>query len=372
MLWQVRAATVLFMLSLAVAAAFRPATEYWLRRGRSPAVALLMTYGLTVLLVGALLVTFGGALVVELGSLVDDLSAGYEVARLAWPEEGNAVQRLIADQLPPLALLYNVLSGEQATDLARMVAGVATDLFDTLGSVVIVVILSAYWSLGHVQFERLWLSLLAAEHRARARDIWRETERQVGAHVRSEAFTSLVVVALLWPGYRLLGVQHAAIAALLAGFLRLIPWLGVPLVLLVSLGVGLGEGLVCGVCPALYAGLVLAGVEIAARRMLLERRRTTSLITAFMVIALGWTFGLGGAILAPLLSLALQHIVVGMLQPLLTSPVSEPLDEADDLRGRLERVRERMIQEGTAATPATANLLQRLEGLMDRADSLRE
>jgi predicted PurR-regulated permease PerM len=371
-LWRVHLAVVLFLLSLAVAAAFHPAMDYlMLQRRISRPAALLLTYGLVLLTLGVFIFVFGGAFIVEIGLLADDLAMGYETARMTWPRDGNALQRLIAQQMPAIDLFYDLLAGEQVATIAQEVASAATGLFDVLGRVVIIVILSAYWGLDHIRFERLWLSLLPARQRARAREIWRDTESAVGAYIRRETLQSLLLVVFLWPGYRLLGLQQVTILALVAGALRLIPWLGVPLVLLISLGVGMGQSISCSICPVLYAGAVLAGIQVAVRRLLPVQQRFSSLFTAFIVVAMTWVFGLLGALLAPLLSLALQTVGRHLLGPALTPEMPESPDAMDELTRRLEQARARIAGESETMTPAIANLMQRLEGLVERTNALR-
>jgi predicted PurR-regulated permease PerM len=175
----------------------------------------------------------------------------------------------------------------------------------------------------------------------------------------------------LWPGYRLLGLQQVTILALVAGALRLIPWLGVPLVLLISLGVGMGQSISCSICPVLYAGVVLAGIQIVVRRLLPVQQRISSLFTALAIVAMTWVFGLLGALLAPLLSLTVQTVGRHLLWPTLTPEMPESPDAMDELRRRLEQARARISGEAETVTPATANLMQRLEGLVERANALR-
>ncbi|MCZ7672142.1 MAG: AI-2E family transporter [Chloroflexi bacterium] len=69
----------------------------------------------------------------------------------------------------------------------------------------VILFLSLYWSLDRVRFERLWLSLLPPEQRARARDIWQTIESDLGSYIRSEVAQSLLAGLLLGLGYWALG-----------------------------------------------------------------------------------------------------------------------------------------------------------------------
>ena len=60
------------------------------------------------------------------------------------------------------------------------------------------VALSAYWSASREAFERLWLSLVPAPQRPRARDVWRAVEGAVGSHVRGELAVSVLSACWCW------------------------------------------------------------------------------------------------------------------------------------------------------------------------------
>ena len=90
------------------------------------------------------------------------------------------------------------------------------------------VAISAYWSTSREAFERLWLSLVPAPQRPRARDVWRGVERAVGSHVRGELAVSVLSALVLAVVFRLACLPLPMLPALAAGVLRLIPFFGVP------------------------------------------------------------------------------------------------------------------------------------------------
>ncbi len=110
---------------------------------------------------------------------------------------------LLLGRLPPAAALYHAIGGARPTLLLDQALGVTRNTIDVTAQAVVVVALSAYWSTSREAFERLWLSLVPAPQRPRARDVWRAVERAVGSHVRGEVAASVLAALVLAVIFRL-------------------------------------------------------------------------------------------------------------------------------------------------------------------------
>src|SRR5690242_17759692 len=100
LIWQFISAIVLFLLSLAVAAALRPLINSLTGRYVPKRIALGTIY---FLLTAAILSSFwmiGTPLLDELQMATDDSIAAYERAKVEWPQSGTAFQQALAEQLP--------------------------------------------------------------------------------------------------------------------------------------------------------------------------------------------------------------------------------------------------------------------------------
>ncbi len=100
------------------------------------------------------------------------------------------------------------------------------NVIDVVGASLLVLALSAYWSASHESFERLWLSLVPAPQRPRARNIWRGIEASVGAHLRAELAESTVATLLVAIAFRLAHLPTPILPALAVGVLRMVPFGG--------------------------------------------------------------------------------------------------------------------------------------------------
>ena len=94
------------------------------------------------------------------------------------------------------------------------------------------IILSIYWTIDRLHFERLRQSLLPVNSRVRWRRISREIEDDLGRYIRSEAVQALLAGITLYIGYSLLGMPLLTLLAVFGAISWLIPWLGAGIALI--------------------------------------------------------------------------------------------------------------------------------------------
>jgi predicted PurR-regulated permease PerM len=303
----------------------------------------------------------------ELQVFADSLAQTYDRMWAEWPK-GSEFQKLIIQQLPPPTELYASFSPEKQNSALEGIFGFTMVSASFLGELVTVIILSLYWSIDRVHFERLWLSVLPVEARARARNIWRSIERDFGAYVRSEVLQSLFAGILLGIGLWLMGIRYPMLLALFAALAWLVPWLGGVLAVLPVALTGLSQNLGLGIFAAAYAIGVLFFLEFYIEPRFIRRNQYSSLLTILLIIALVEPFGLLGLIVAPPLAAAVQLIFRYNLE---TRPIPENLKEAEQisqLRARLVMIRRIAAQNPDEIEPQTRSLIGRLEALIERAD----
>lgn len=369
LIWQFISAIVLFLLSLAVAAALRPLINSITGRYVPKRIALGVIY---FLLTAAILSSFwliGTPLVDELQRATDESIAAYDRAKAEWPETGTAFQQALAEQLPPSADLYRVLVSEQSIPALASVFGVAQNFLSTLGQIAVILILSLYWSADQFRFERLGLSLLPQEHHTRALHIWRSMETGVGEYLRSELVQSVLTGLLLWLGYSVLGIQYPVLLALWGAIVRLIPWFGAVIAVLPALVIGIGISSTVGILATLYTIGILLMLNLVIEPRFFPRYKYSSLLIVLFVIALAETIGFIGVILAPPLAVAVQ-ILFQHLYPLPELTASQVSEQVVELRKRLLELRRRIQN---SRRRESIRLVERLQRLVRRtSDYLQE
>ncbi|RPI84060.1 MAG: AI-2E family transporter, partial [Chloroflexi bacterium] len=112
LLYEFRYALLIFVLSLAVAAVFRPIIRRFQKAGIPNVLSIILPYILGFGILGTLLY-FGGAFLLEdLRELSDEFALDYARFRQS-AEDGTRLQQVIAAQLPPVEVLYESIAGEQ-------------------------------------------------------------------------------------------------------------------------------------------------------------------------------------------------------------------------------------------------------------------
>ena len=254
LLWQFRSVAMLFVFALALAAAMRRPIDYLSSRRLPRGLAVSLTYLIGLGLLGGLLFLLSDALIVEGQAASRGFAAAWEQLRTAWPA-GSPLQQFIAQQIPQPDEIYGAVQSALNLQLVQTGLGLTLGVVEAFSRIALVLVLSIYWSIDRDRFERLWLSMLQAERRIRARGVWQGIEDGVGAYLRSTALQFVASGILLALGYRLLGLDAPVTVALLAAVIALIPLLGWALAIIPAALVGLIGG------PALGAarGVVYPG-----------------------------------------------------------------------------------------------------------------
>jgi putative permease len=365
LLWQFREVIFLFLFSLFVAAALRPLANRLVRRGFSLGQGMLITYlsGLLILLLAGFL--FGSTLGAELQEMGDRAALAYELVHPRWVE-GELWQQAIANRLPDASQLAKILT-EESDSVARILFGVAQSLVTFLAAVVIILVLGIYWSVDQTRFERLWLSLLPADRRTWARNLWQAIEAGVGAYIRSELIQAGLAFLLLGLGYLLVGLPYPLTLALLGAVAWLIPLIGALFIVVPVWLVGMGSSWVVAVAAVVYTLFVLLLLERVIEPRLFRQRRYSTILVILTLVVMAQVLGIVGLILAPTVAAALQILFTALLA------TREKRDHVPvqiaELEQRLQNVRANYIQQAQPIPPEIDNMISRLQRLIQQTQA---
>lgn len=370
LIWQFSSAIVLFLLSLAVAAALRPVINTITGRNVPKRLALGIVYALLVAAIASFFFLTTPALLDELQRATDDFVSNYDRAKAEWPQRGSVFQQTLAEQLPPSTDFYQALTSPEGVPALAGVFGLAQNFFSTLGQIAIIIILSLYWSSDQFRFERLALSLLPEEHHPKALHVWRSVESGVGSYLRSELIQSVFTGLLLWVGFSALGIRYPVLLALWGAIVRLIPWFGALIAVLPALFLGIGISSTIGLLATVYTVGILLFLKLVIEPRFFPRNKYSSLLVVLFVIALAETFGFIGVVLAPPLAVAVQ-ILFQHLYPFPDLTVTnEASEEVVGIRKRLLELRRRVQ---TSRKRESVRLIDRLQRIARRTtDYLQE
>lgn len=367
LLWQFRVILALFIVSLFVAAAVRPEIVRLNKRGLSAAVSRFIAYSL---LIGAFLLVIyvlSEPFSREVQLLSNRTAIAYQFRYNQWLT-GNEWQQSLANRLPDPAALFETAIGEEGEQLLQTLLNITQAVFTLLGGTITVIIFSIYWSADQDRFERLWLSVLPADNRIRARDSWREIETSVGDYLRSQFVQSLLAGSLLGLGYWLMGLYYPVLLAILAAVAWLIPLAGVVLIAVPVFIVGLNISLPLALGALLYTIVIILFLEIAVEPRLFDRRRYSTFLMLLTMIGLVDTFGFVGFIIAPPLAAALQ-LLIGQIFRYTIQPVSTAV-HLTQLEKRYQEITHLFQDDSAESHPEIGSMLTRLEGLLQKAKQL--
>lgn len=366
-LYQFRAIVGLFALSLVTTAAVRPLVDRF-ANGRLPRMlAIGLVYAAILALLIVLLLIVSDSLAGEIQSLSDGLAAAYEQAYPRWLE-GKAYEQLLANRLPPPDQLYEALTGTEGELIIQRLLGLTLGVVGLAGGAILVLVISVYWTVDRVRFERLWLSLLPVGQRIRARAIWRRTEQEMGAYVRSEAIQALAAMLILGLGYWLMGLSYPTLLAIIGGIAWLIPIVGVVFALVAVAVFSLEGGLALALGASLFTVAVLLILEFVVEPRFLKRRRFSPILAILVMFILAQEYGIIGLVIGPPLAATLQITLGQLLRRRVSAREADPDKQLANLRERLKQVQTRIEAMGGAESPELDSLTVRLNALVEQAE----
>ena len=360
-LWQFRIVLIYVLLSLVIAATFRPISRSESRHNFWTRALLVARYVLGVIVVGILFYIIGRFLINDFQQLAQNLSS-----ESAWVLPGWLQGGVLDRWLPTPDDIFQTFTSQPVRTLSA-VMGFTESLGNTLSGIVIALLLSVYWSINQNHFERLWLSLLPAEQRKRARFVWRTIEHDLGAYSRSEIAQSVLAVILLGLGFWFLGSPYPTLLAVTSAIAWLIPVVGGILALILPLMLGLLNGPQMALLSVLFTILVLAILQISVEPRLFKIKQDNPLLTFVIILAMADSYGLLGILVAPPISVIIHSLWQMMVSERVTT---ETVVQISDLKERQARLQDAIAQMEGTPPPQVVSSMERLTGLLEKAESI--
>ncbi len=365
-LWQFRTVVVYVLISLALAATVRPFVKDLTRRGLVMRMVLIFLYTVGLVGFGFLIFYVGRFAVSDVQQVAQTLSVQGSWVLPAWLE-GSSFQYTLLSWLPTPEELFEAVTGERGQLVLPAVLGLTEGIGGIASGVFLVLILSIYWSINQVHFERLWLSLLPAEQRKQARDVWRTIEPDLGVYIRSEIVQSLLAAVLLGLGYWLLGSQYPALMALVGALAWLIPVVGAPLAIILPLLMGLLTSVQLSLFTILYTLVVLIALQVWVEPRLFKRKWDNPILTLVILLAMADAFGLPGILAAPPVSAVCQILWSLLASNRLNAGAAVQISDLKERQVRLWAVIQEMEE---PPPPLVTSSMERLASLIEKAEPL--
>lgn len=368
-LWRIHEIVLLFIASLAIAAAARGPIEAMMARGLPRGVAVAIVYLTILVIAGALGFFFYQALGRELGTITEDLSAVYRNLAVRWG--GNFAKDLpaLSARLPTPEQIGQLLAGDELPGVIQGLMGVTSGISNFFTYAGIAFVVSIYWIADRLRFERLLLSLLPATRRTRARTVWQRLEAGVGAYIRSEVMQGLMAVVLLAPAFALMGLRYPVLWALVGALTWFIPLVGALMFLIpLWLITWVQNGPLIATGALAYSVAVFAFLELVIERRMYAPEGRNNILVLLVMLAMLDALGLVGLLLAPPVAMAIHIFMTQLVTPVMTANEPETLAPGmEALEARLEEVRGVVDQLEAGSAPRLANMTERMRELLRQA-----
>jgi predicted PurR-regulated permease PerM len=365
-LWEFRVVVMYVLVSLVLAAAMRPLVKSWSSRGWALRLALVVLCVVVLASLGFLLFLGSVFAAREVQQVAQAVSVQDEWRLPVWLK-GRSIEQVLITGLPSPGDIFKAFTGDQGQLVLPTILGFTQDIAGVVSGVLIVVVLSFYWSINQAHFERLWLSLLPSSLRREARGIWRIIESHIGAYVRSQVIQSLLAGLLFGLGYWLLGSPYPALLAFAGALACLIPVVGVALAVILPLMVGLLTSVQLSLSTTLYTIIVLIALGIWVKPRLFNRRWDNPILTIILLVALADAFGLIGLMIAPPLSIACQILWSHLVS---NRAVAGAAAQVSDLKQRHAVVLAAITAMDEPPLPLVLSSMGRLTRLIEQAEPI--
>ena len=365
-LWQFRIVVVYVLISLALTAALRPLVNRLVRQAFVVRVVWILLYLVALGSFGFFLFRAGKAAIIEIQQLSHTVSVQDAWTLPLWLE-GSSFQQALVARLPAPSKLFEALTGDQGQFVLPAILGFTRGIGGIVSGVFVVLFLSLYWSINQIHFERLWLSLLPAEQRRHARDIWRTIEHDLGTYIRSEILQSLLAALVLGVGYWLLGSPYPTVLALIGALAWLIPVAGVALAVILPLVMGLLTSVQLSLFTALFTIVVLIALQVWVEPRFFRRKWDNPILTLVILLAMADAFGLLGILVAPPLSAVCQILWNLLVTNRLASGAAAQVSDLKERQSRLQAVLKEMDE---LPPPLVISSMERLNDLLEKAEPI--
>ena len=363
-IWQLRIGLWLLILSLAITAAFKTLIHRLVAQGISLKIALSITYTLVLGIIVLFLAYISNILVVEIQMLTNEFAINYQHIRVVWAE-GDAAQRFIARQLPSWDY-FSQLSGESQLGMLRTLLGVTSNFFESIGIILLALVISIRWTADHARFEQLWLSLVPVEQRTNALAVWRDIEGNIGAYLRSEMAQAFLTGLSLYIGYSLLGLNYPALLVVGGTVARFIPVMGPFLALIPVIILGFIQGWGIGVGSVLFTVVVFFIMGWLVEPRFFNRQRFSGLLLLPILMVCADLFGFIGLILAPPLSVAIQIFFSHLIYQRASVASVKAQPDLQNVQQRLVTLQTTIAAQQNEPSPSVVNLVERLHAMVER------
>ena len=368
---------VLFILliSIVIGTVIRPLVNWLYQRGLSRIAGVMLVYLLLlILLVGFLWLLF--PLILEqsttLGREIPDYYRGLRAWMVNYP---NQLFMRLGQLLPPSLPNLNPVqqTGEEAVASAGQVLGYLLMTAQVIFVVIVVMLLTLYWTLDGPRMIQAFLLLIPQDQRETIAELISAMESKVGLYVAGQGVLCLVISIMALAAYRLIGLPNALVLALAAGVMEAVPMIG-PLLGAIPAGL-----VALSIAPDKLVWVIVATIVIQqlensllVPRIMKKAVGVNPFVTLLALFAFSSLFGLAGALMAipmaAMIQLVLNHFV--FQQTTVEMEVSEGRDYVSRLRYEAQDLAQDLRKQARLQKRGSELTVKQIEQVMDEIETI--
>lgn len=370
---------VVFMMFIAIVigTVIRPAAHWLSGRGIPKVTGVLLVYFLGLLLVGGFLWLLFPVIFEQTAMLAQEVPDYYHEIRFWLLESENPVFVRLGELLPNLLAIPGINPAPQPEQslVASAVQVLVYMLWAAkiLFTVIVILILSLYWSLDGPRLIRSALMLIPQDQRSNMSELIAAMEARVGYYIAGQGILALVIGLMSLVAYLLIGLPNALVLAIAAGVMEVVPlvgpFLGAVPAALVALSLS-PEKLIW----VIVATTIIQQLEnnLLVPRIMNRTVGVNPFVTLLSLFAFSLLFGVAGALMAipvaAIIQLVLNQFVFGPAQ------VDMEISQGRDLVSRLRYEAQDLIfdlRKQTRNKPIDAEEDNReFENMMDEIETI--
>lgn len=368
---------VAFTLFVAIvfATVIRPIVEWLYQRGIPRMAGVILVYLVLLLLLAGFLWLIFPLLFEQAAAVAGEVPSIYQSIRSWLVNTSNPLFVRLGASLPATLPFMNPIqpTDEEVVDSAGQVWQYITSIARAFFAVIVIPVLTIYWTLDGPRIIKSLLLLLPQERRESTSELIATMETKIGLYLIGQAILCLVIGLLALVAYVLIGLPNALVLALIAGVMEAIPMIGpflgaIPAAL-VALSIGTDR-----LIWVLVVSLLIQQLEnaILVPRVMKRAVGVNPFVTLLALFAFGTLFGVAGALmaipLAAIIQLVLDHFV--FKQTTVKMDASEGRDYVSRIRYEAQDLIQDLRKQAREHKPGSEQKIHQTESVMDEIETL--
>ncbi|NLF66202.1 MAG: AI-2E family transporter [Chloroflexi bacterium] len=301
LLFRFRVVVLIFFFGIFISITIRPVVDWLFRRGIPRRAGVILVFVVAVALLTALILSGAPLIVDQVTRFTQQLPELYEQLRGSLIEGRIGPFLRVGLRLPEELSLSGgaPASDEEAIPLLRQSMAQVNQAARIILGIIATGLVAFYWTLDGERVKRGLLLLFPTERRERQRDLIADLENRLGKYTAGMGLLMLIIGALSFVAYLIIGLPYALFLALLAGLFEAVPTVGPTLAAipaaLVAYSISPTHAL-----WVVVATLVIQQIEnsILVPRVMKQAVGVPPLVTLLAIITFTLLFGVAGAIVA--------------------------------------------------------------------------